>query len=282
MRDYPLSLHAEDAKAQLKAMGRPVPDADAVAEARMKFELQNRPKRGLLSKALAPFSDRPDTSNAAKSGNPSMANFAPSMPLDVPEIARGGAGSTTNEVTIGAVANRDVLDKAPDARVTAGATPTPAAGDASTDKSATDKSATDKRRAPAATNATTPAATAVGETTPEANVAATAGNVTAKSAKKGKAPKQVVVKRRPNRREGEEGHRAATCACSDHSARRPGATAGQDQQRRRWAASSATMSRILLVDDSPHAQRMGERILSDEGLRSRHRQQRRFGADPPG
>src|SRR5204863_4146807 len=26
-----------------------------------------------------------------------------------------------------------------------------------------------------------------------------------------------------------------------------------------------TMSRILLVDDSPHAQRMGERILSEEG-----------------
>src|SRR5213079_3498274 len=25
------------------------------------------------------------------------------------------------------------------------------------------------------------------------------------------------------------------------------------------------MSRILLVDDSPHAQRMGERILTDEG-----------------
>src|ERR1700739_4799835 len=25
------------------------------------------------------------------------------------------------------------------------------------------------------------------------------------------------------------------------------------------------MSRVLLVDDSPHAQRMGERILSDEG-----------------
>jgi DNA-binding response OmpR family regulator len=26
------------------------------------------------------------------------------------------------------------------------------------------------------------------------------------------------------------------------------------------------MSRILLVDDSPHAQRIGERILSDEGF----------------
>ncbi len=27
------------------------------------------------------------------------------------------------------------------------------------------------------------------------------------------------------------------------------------------------MSRILLADDSPHAQRMGERILTDEGYR---------------
>lgn len=26
------------------------------------------------------------------------------------------------------------------------------------------------------------------------------------------------------------------------------------------------MSRVLLADDSPHAQRMGERILRDEGL----------------
>jgi CheY-like chemotaxis protein len=26
------------------------------------------------------------------------------------------------------------------------------------------------------------------------------------------------------------------------------------------------MSRILLVDDSPHAQRIGERILADEGF----------------
>ena len=31
------------------------------------------------------------------------------------------------------------------------------------------------------------------------------------------------------------------------------------------APTSPSMSRILLVDDSPHAQRMGERILSDEG-----------------
>ena len=35
--------------------------------------------------------------------------------------------------------------------------------------------------------------------------------------------------------------------------------------RFRDACPGAKMSRILLVDDSPHAQRMGERILSDEG-----------------
>ncbi len=34
---------------------------------------------------------------------------------------------------------------------------------------------------------------------------------------------------------------------------------------RRQPARRKAMSRILLVDDSPHAQRMGERILSDEG-----------------
>ena len=194
VRDYPLSVHAEDARAQLKAMGRPVPDADPIAEARMKFELQNRTKRGLLSKALTPFSDRPDTSNAAKSGNPTMENFKPSMPLNVPEVARGGTVGAENIVTIG-TPNRDILDKAPDARPATGTT-TPATSDAaSTDKSAGEKSAADKSAAAPAS--TTPAATAPGETTPEANIAATAGNVTAKNMKKGKAQKQVAVKRRP-------------------------------------------------------------------------------------
>ena len=34
---------------------------------------------------------------------------------------------------------------------------------------------------------------------------------------------------------------------------------------RRQPTARSTMSRILLVDDSPHAQRMGERILTEEG-----------------
>ena len=56
MRDYPLSAHADDAKARLEDMKRPVPEADPVALSRMKYELENREKRSLISKAWGPFS----------------------------------------------------------------------------------------------------------------------------------------------------------------------------------------------------------------------------------
>ena len=140
VHDYPLSIHAPEAKKQLAALGRPVPDADPIAEARMKFEQENRTKRGLLSKVWGPFSSSPNTTMAAKSGTPNMETFQPTMPASVPDTAKGIA--TTNEVTIGPVSNRDILDKAPDARTTTAgdavpATPvTPAAGDAAADKTA--------------------------------------------------------------------------------------------------------------------------------------------------
>ena len=109
VRDYPLSAHTEDAKAQLQAMNRPIPEPDPVAFARMKYELGNRTKRSLLGKVWGPFSSRPDTSTAAKSGTPQMEPFKPSIPLDVPATATGGA--TTQEVNITQVAGSDVLDK---------------------------------------------------------------------------------------------------------------------------------------------------------------------------
>jgi outer membrane protein assembly factor BamD len=191
VRDYPLSPHAEDAKTQLRAMGRAVPDADPVMEARMKFELENLKKPGFLTRAMIPFIDRPDTHAAAKSGNPQMDTFKPGMPLDVPEAARGGV-TGENTVTIGQP-NRDILDKAPDARATTSTTP-PAAGDAATDKSAAPAGATTPT-APA-----TPAATPVQETKPgEGSIAVTAANAQAKmiAARKAKPPKQVAPKRRP-------------------------------------------------------------------------------------
>ena len=184
VRDYPLSIHAEDAKAQLKAMGRAIPDADPVAEARMKFELENRNKRGLMSKLVAPFTSSPNIINAAKSGNPSMETFKPTMPLNVPATA-AGTGATTNEVTIGPVTNRDILDKAPDARTTAATTP---AGDAAT----TDKPADKPAAATADTAAKPGAATTSAATTPAAAPTVKAGKI-----KPAKPPKQVAAKKRP-------------------------------------------------------------------------------------
>src|SRR5690349_9443455 len=72
VRDYPLSIHAEEAKARLQAMNRPVPEADPVAYARQKYEIENRTDRSLLSKVWGPFSGRPDMTPAAKSGSPQM------------------------------------------------------------------------------------------------------------------------------------------------------------------------------------------------------------------
>jgi outer membrane protein assembly factor BamD len=181
VKDYPLSIHAEDAKAQLKAMNRPVPDSDPVAEARQKFELENRTKPGLMTKVFGPFNERPSTLNAAKSGTPAMETFKPTMPLDVPATAQGV--QTTNEVTIGPVNNQDILGKAPDARTTAAGTPptpatpaTPASGDASADKSATSN--------PNASAATPPAA------------APAAAAAKAKKVKPPKPPKPITLKKR--------------------------------------------------------------------------------------
>ena len=147
VHDYPLSIHAEDAKAQLKAMGRAVPDADPVAEARMKFELENRTKRGLLTRMMGPFNSRPNTVNAAKSGTPAMEGFKPTIPLSVPATAQG---QTTNEVTIGPVNNRDILDKAPDART--GAPALPGVGDVATPPSDPATAAAPAAATPAATS----------------------------------------------------------------------------------------------------------------------------------
>jgi outer membrane protein assembly factor BamD len=160
VRDYPLSAHVEDAKAQLKAMGRPIPDADPVAYSRMKYEQENRTKRSLMSKLTGPIVSRPDTSMAAKSGVPQMDNYHPTVPLDVPATAAGAL--TTQEVGISVVNGSDVLDKSPDARQTGAATPaaTPAAaaetpataaaqnqpaGATSTSGTAADKTAADNK-----------------------------------------------------------------------------------------------------------------------------------------
>ena len=121
VREYPLSNHVGEATSRLKAMGRPVPEADPVAYARAKHDLDNRQRRSFLSKVWGPFSSHPDLSGAAQSGPPTMQSFMPKTPASVPAIAAGAAGTSANPAPTGVesnvtgtmVNNTSLIDKAP-------------------------------------------------------------------------------------------------------------------------------------------------------------------------
>lgn len=114
VKDYPLSPYADDAKKKLQEMELDVPEADPVALARMKYEQENRTKRGMVSKSMGLFRKSPDVSQTAKSGAPAMQRGQPSIPASVPSPA-GGAGGVT-DVTLSTAADTSALDTQPDAR----------------------------------------------------------------------------------------------------------------------------------------------------------------------
>jgi len=125
VKDYPLSGHAGTAKEELTAMKRPVPEADPVAYARMKYELENRKKPSKLSKVTGAFGKAPDVHLAAKSGSPQMTTMTRPVPASVPVQAPTGA---TGDVGVGILpASGSALDTMPDARANPPAAPPPAA-----------------------------------------------------------------------------------------------------------------------------------------------------------
>jgi len=127
VKDYPLSDRADAAKDKLVAMKRPVPAADPVAYARMKYELENRNNPKLLSRALSAFKKNPSTAQAAKSGTPTMSGLHPTTPASVPQPASTG-GAVGGEVSLTTVSDSKELDSRPDARMNppaAGTTPPP-------------------------------------------------------------------------------------------------------------------------------------------------------------
>jgi outer membrane protein assembly factor BamD len=115
VRDYPLSVHVEDAKARLQALNAPVPQADPVAMARMQYELENRTKRGFFGNVWGGFSMHPDLSMAAKSGKPQMQGMRPSIPANVPPLAAGMLG-TSGDITVSVPGDASALENNPDAR----------------------------------------------------------------------------------------------------------------------------------------------------------------------
>ena len=156
VKDYPLSTHAEDARAQLEVMKRPIPEADPVAYARQKFEIENRTKQGFLRPALDMFRGSPNMSQAAKGGTPQMEGLRPTIPASVPQTAaRPELG--TNDVTISQPgAANAALDSGAEARSPAAAGTTPPA----TGTEAAPASATTPATTPAAPGAITPDTTA--------------------------------------------------------------------------------------------------------------------------
>jgi outer membrane protein assembly factor BamD len=126
VRDYPLSDRADAAKEQLTAMNRPVPQPDPVAYARMKYELENQDNPGMMHHVWGIFKKGPDTTMAAKSGNPAMTGLRPSIPASVP-VPAGAAGTGVNaDVSVSTVADSTALDNNPDARQNPPAPPQPA------------------------------------------------------------------------------------------------------------------------------------------------------------
>jgi outer membrane protein assembly factor BamD len=118
VKDYPFSQHVDGAKERLTALKRTIPEADAGAYARQKYEMENRTKQGMMSKAIGMVTGHPDTSLAAKSGTPAMQTIRPSVPVSVPTVAAGGANGVS-DVVGGVVQNTETLDKGPDARMSA-------------------------------------------------------------------------------------------------------------------------------------------------------------------
>jgi outer membrane protein assembly factor BamD len=116
VKDYPLSPYADDAKSRLEQMEKPVPEADPVAYARQKYELENRKKAGVITKTLSMFSKNPDVRMAAKSGTPSMDGLRPTTPASVPVAPTTGVAGATGDITIQTVPDSSTLDKSPDAR----------------------------------------------------------------------------------------------------------------------------------------------------------------------
>ena len=113
--EYPLSPRVDAAKGMLTEMNRPVPAADPVAEARMKYERENRTKVGMMGSVLGVFASHPDTSAAAKSGTPQMEGLRPTVPVSIPASAAGTLGVSA-DVSAAIATDSSALDKNPDAR----------------------------------------------------------------------------------------------------------------------------------------------------------------------
>jgi outer membrane protein assembly factor BamD len=132
VREYPLSDRADDAKKRLQDMELPVPKVDQAAYDREKYDLANYKKPGMLARSTEWLHGGPDTSHAAKSGEPTMKDPRPTIPVSIPVVNTVQASNSTgtdlgtNDVTATKLTDSGgALDKQTDARTAAGAQTAP-------------------------------------------------------------------------------------------------------------------------------------------------------------
>jgi outer membrane protein assembly factor BamD len=115
VKDYPLSEYTDQAKQKLKSMEADIPESNASAMARMKYEKDNRTRLGVVRQATGFIRRGPDTSTSAKAGSPQMNPPRQNVPASVPV-----PGTTTTgfqgDVTATPVTGPSALDTQPDAR----------------------------------------------------------------------------------------------------------------------------------------------------------------------
>ena len=124
VRDYPLSDYVDNAKKRLTALELPIPQADRAAYDRMKYEIENRRKPGMVSKSTGFLKRGPDVHAAAKAGEPAMTAMRPTVPASVP--LPPGAATGITDVGASVIGDSNALATQPDARQNPPA-PTPAA-----------------------------------------------------------------------------------------------------------------------------------------------------------
>ena len=118
-RDYPLSPRAEDAKDNLVALNREVPEPDSKMWGIMAYNREHQSEKGTLKKALTIFSSSPDLGRAAKTGEPTMTTLMPTTPPGIrPAVQLGGAQEQqpSAEVSVETISGPSALDTEPDAR----------------------------------------------------------------------------------------------------------------------------------------------------------------------
>jgi len=134
VRDYPLGSEVGNAKKKLTELEMPIPEANQEALNQMKYDQENYHKPSLIKRDTEVFFRAPDTSHAAKTGQPAMVMLKPTLPVSIPvqntaEAAPppgpGGAPAGTNEVKVEQLndAGSKALEQGTDARKTI--TPTP-------------------------------------------------------------------------------------------------------------------------------------------------------------